>query len=316
MSASFAEAIAAFEPALPIAVAFSGGADSTALLTACSDKWPGQVRAIHIHHGVQAAADDFERHCQSTCAALKVPLLIKRVDGRHVRGQSPEEAARRVRYEALDSITSTPLNGAPIRSVAIAQHADDQAETLLLALSRGSGLPGLSAMPAQWERAGIVYHRPLLTVRAADIRAWLQVRGVACIEDPTNVDESFTRNAIRAKVLPVLDKVFPHFRDTFARSAAHAAQAQTVLLEVARQDLALLGEPPVIANIQLLSRARQANVLRYWFNTTHKVTPSTAQLEELLNQIQACTTRGQQIRIKVANGLAVRQGASLHWYNA
>ena len=315
MTATLADAISAFSPALPLAVAFSGGADSTALLLACAEKWPGQVHAIHIHHGVQAAADDFERHCQAFCAQLNVPLLVRRVDGRHAPGQSPEDAARRARYKAFEAVALEEYAQDAIKNIAIAQHADDQVETLLLALSRGSGLPGLSAMPASWVRAGITYHRPLLRVRASDIRAWLASRGVACIEDPTNVDQQFTRNRIRAQLLPALEATFPQFRDTFARSAAHAAQAQAVLLDVAVQDLALIGSPPVIANLQRLSRPRQANVLRHWLNTTFNAVPSAAQLAELLDQIAACTTRGHQIRIKVGAGFCERRGALLHWYN-
>jgi len=315
VTATLADAISAFSPALPLAVAFSGGADSTALLLACAEKWPGQVHAIHIHHGVQAAADDFERHCQAFCAQLNVPLLVRRVDGRHAPGQSPEDAARRARYKAFEAVALEEYAQDAIKNIAIAQHADDQVETLLLALSRGSGLPGLSAMPASWVRAGITYHRPLLRVRASDIRAWLASRGVACIEDPTNVDQQFTRNRIRAQLLPALEATFPQFRDTFARSAAHAAQAQAVLLDVAVQDLALIGSPPVIANLQRLSRPRQANVLRHWLNTTFNAVPSAAQLAELLDQIAACTTRGHQIRIKVGAGFCERRGALLHWYN-
>ena len=315
MTIPLASAIAAFSPALPLAVAFSGGADSTALLLACAEKWPGQVHAIHIHHGLQAAADDFERHCQAFCAQLDVPLIVKRVDGRHASGQSPEDAARRARYKAFEALALVEYASAAIKTIAIAQHADDQVETILLALSRGSGLPGLSAMPATWVRQGITYHRPLLAVSASDIRVWLAGRGVAFIEDPTNVDEQFTRNRIRARLLPALDATFPQFRDTFARSAAHAAQAQAVLLDVAEQDLALLGVPPLIKRIQGLSRPRQANVLRHWLNTSHQAVPSTAQLAELLNQIAACTTRGHKICIKVGAGFAERRGAALHWYN-
>ena len=307
--------MAAFTPTLPLAVAFSGGADSTALLLACAEKWPGQVHAIHIHHGVQAAGDDFERHCQAVCVRLGLPLVVKRVDARHASGQSPEDAARRARYKAFEAVALVEYTQVAIKSIALAQHADDQVETLLLALSRGAGLPGMSAMPASWQRAGLTYHRPLLRVPASDIRRWLIGRGVAWIEDPTNVDEQFTRNRIRARLLPALDATFPQFRDTFVRSAAHAAQAQAVLLDVAAQDLAHIGDPPVITQLQALSRPRQANVLRHWLNTAFQAVPSTAQLAELLDQIAVCTTRGHQIRIKVGTGLCERRGAVLHWYN-
>ncbi len=298
-----------------MAVAFSGGADSTALLLACAEKWPGQIQAIHVHHGIQAAADEFEQHCQAFCTQLGVPLTVKKVNARHAPGQSPEDAARRARYQAFAMAAVAAEGQIAFQSIALAQHADDQIETLLLALSRGSGLPGLSAMAAMWMREGITYHRPLLAVPAANIRDWLADRGVSWIEDPTNGDEKFTRNRIRARLLPALDAVFPQFRDTFARSASHAAQAQTVLHDMAVQDMALIGSPPVIKNIQQLSRPRQINVLRYWLKTAYNVVPSTAQLDELLHQIASCTTRAQQIHIKVGPGFARRQGPVLHWYN-
>ena len=315
LTTSLAGAIADFSPALPLAVAFSGGADSTALLLACHEKWPGQVSAIHIHHGIQAAADDFEAHCRRFCAHIQLPLRVVKVDGRHAPGQSPEDAARRARYKAFEALDLDGCALPAIKNIAIAQHADDQIETLLLALSRGSGLPGLSAMPGHWVRAGIDYHRPLLAVAASDIRAWLSARGVNWIEDPTNADEQFTRNRIRARLLPALEATFPQFRDTFARSAAHAAQAQAVLDEVAAQDLARVGVPPVISELQRLSRPRQTYALRHWLKTAFNAVPSAAQLAELLDQVATCTTRGHKIRIKVANGFLERRGAVLHWYN-
>lgn len=315
MTQSFDAAVAAFAPALPFAVGLSGGADSTALLLACAERWPGQVQAIHVHHGLQAAADSFEQHCAALCTRLQVPLTVQHVDARHAQGQSPEDAARVARYKAFLDVAHASQAQSAIKSIAIAQHADDQVETVLLALSRGAGVAGMAAMPAQWQRGGVTWHRPLLQVSGADVRAWLQARGQAWVQDPTNTDERYTRNRIRARLLPVLEIAFPAFRDTFARSAAHAAQAHELLLELARQDLLLVGVPPQLAALQALSVARQGNVLRHWLHSTHQTTPTAAQLAELLRQIAACTTRGHCIRIKLGCGFAVRLGPQLHWYN-
>lgn len=315
MTQSFDAAIAAFAPALPLAVGLSGGADSTALLLACARRWPGQVRAIHVHHGLQAAADGFEQHCVDLCTRLAVPLAVQRIDARAAPGQSPEDAARQGRYAALDAALAHMPQVAGTASVALAQHADDQVETLLLALSRGAGVAGLAAMPAQWERSGVQWHRPLLRVPAGAVRAWLVDQGEAWVEDPSNADEHYTRNRIRAQILPVLDAAFPAFRDTFARSAGNAAQAAELLHEVAEGDLAQVGVPPQLAALRLLSRARQANVLRHWLRAVHHTTPTAAQLAELLDQVLACTTRGHRIRIKVGAGFVVRSGPGLDWYN-
>ena len=315
MTVSFDVAIADFSPALPMAVGLSGGADSTALLLACARKWPGQVQAIHVHHGLQAAADGFEEHCAALCQSLNVPLWVKRLDARHTPGQSPEDAARQARYKAFEAVAIASKAQAAIKSIAIAQHADDQVETLLLALSRGAGIAGLAAMPARWERAGVVWHRPLLQVAGADIRSWLRLQGQPWVEDPTNTDQRFTRNRIRAQLLPALEAAFPAFRDTFARSASNAAQAAELLDELAQQDLLRVGAPPHITVLQGLSRARQANVLRHWLRVAYATTPSAAQLGELLNQLAACTTRGHRIHIKVGRGFVVRSGPQLGWYN-
>jgi tRNA(Ile)-lysidine synthase len=303
------QAITAFTPGLPLAVALSGGADSSALLLACARRWPGQVYALHVHHGLQAAADGFERHCASLCAELGVPLRVRRVDARHAVGESPEAAARCARYAALAALAREQ----GIADIALAHQADDQAETLLIALARGAGLAGLAAMPALALRDGLRYHRPLLALAGADLRNWLRAQGVAWIEDPSNGDLRFVRNRIRAELLPVIDAVFPHFRATFARSAAHAAQAQQLLEQLAAQDLQATGQPPRIAALQLLTRARQANALRHWLVTQHRCRPSAAQIEELLDQIADCTTRGHRVRIKLGGGFIERQGAVLGW---
>jgi tRNA(Ile)-lysidine synthase len=320
-------------PEQAVAVAYSGGADSTALLLMCAEQYPGRVHAIHIHHGLQAAADDFAAHAAAFCAQLKVPLHAVQVQARNAPGDSPEDAARRARYTAL-SAKVLELNQAPaqqniareaIKTIAIAQHADDQAETLLLALSRGAGLPGLSGMPARWQRDGLDFVRPLLQVSAADIRAWLAARGLKArhpgdatvgqgwVEDPTNTDTQFTRNRIRHTLLPALEAAFPQFRATFARSARNAAQAQTLITQLAMEDIAKTGNPPRIDGLQSLSGERQANVLRHWLKTGHQVAASAAQLDELQSQIAACTNRGKQIHIKVAAGFVQRQGDVLQY---
>lgn len=313
MTVTLEQALADFSPGLPFAVAFSGGADSTALLLACARRWPGQVRAVHIHHGLQTAADAFEAHCHALCDQLGVPLAVRRVQAGHAPGQSPEDAARKARYQALAEAVQTEWP--EVRDIALAQHADDQVETLLIALSRGAGLPGLASMPAHWQRLGLHWHRPWLAVPGAALRDWLKAQGPSpmWIDDPSNTDEQFTRNRIRARVLPVLAEALPAFRDTFARSAAHAAQAQEVLNEVAAQDLAHIGVPPRIQALQQLSRARQALVLRHWLRLHHATTPSTAQLNALLDQLAACTTRGHRLHLKVGQGFVQRQGPHLGW---
>jgi tRNA(Ile)-lysidine synthase len=297
----------------PFAVALSGGADSTALLVACATRWPGRVHAVHVHHGLQTAADGFEAHCVALCERLHVPLVVQRVNAAHAVGESPEDAARQARYRALAEALQDNWAG-QIKDMALAQHADDQVETLLLALSRGAGLPGLACMPAVAERHGVTYHRPWLDVPGQALRDALQASGEPWVEDPTNADTRYTRNRIRAELLPVIEQAFPSFRQTFARSASHAAQAQTLLQEVAEQDLQIVGNPPAIKALQQLSEARQSNVLRLWLALEHSQA-SAAQLQALLVQVKACITRGHHIDIKVGRGFVRRDGAVLRCYN-
>ncbi len=304
-------ALASWSAPLPLAVAYSGGADSTALLHAAARRWPGQVHALHVHHGLQHAADDFEAHCIAACAALGVPLHVGRVDARHAPGESPEDAARRARYATLAELALA--HG--LTHVVLAQHADDQVETLLIALGRGAGLDGLAGMPARMQRHGVTFHRPLLDVHADALREWIAVAGIAHIEDPSNEDLRYTRNRIRRLVLPALAQALPQYRETFARSARNAARASLLLSQAAARDLAEAGSPPKLAVLRSLPRERLANLLRHWLKSEHAAVPSEAQLEQLLDQIAACSTRGHRIRLKVASGRVEREGDALRWYN-
>ncbi|MDR6537635.1 tRNA lysidine(34) synthetase TilS [Variovorax soli] len=305
-------ALASWVAPLPLAIAYSGGADSTALLHAAAGRWPGQIEALHVHHGLQPAADDFEAHCLATCAALGVPLHVGHVDARHAPGESPEDAARRARYATLAALARA--HG--LNDVALAQHADDQVETMLIALSRGAGLDGLAGMPRQMQRHGVNFHRPLLEVQAVALREWIAESGAGHMDDPSNADLRYTRNRIRLQLLPALAATLPQFRETFARSARNAAKASRLLAEIAASDIAAAGSPPALAALRSLPRGRLANVLRHWLKREHDAVPSEAQLEQLLDQIEACSTRGHRIRLKVADGYVQREDDVLRWYNA
>ncbi|MDM0001263.1 tRNA lysidine(34) synthetase TilS [Variovorax sp. J22P240] len=307
-----AHALASWTAPLPLGVAYSGGADSTALLHAAARLWPGQVHALHVHHGLQRAADDFEALCRATCALLSVPLHVGRVDARHAPGESPEDAARRARYLTLAGLAQTQ----GLKHVALAQHADDQVETMLIALSRGAGPDGLAGMPRQMLRHGVHFHRPLLDVHASALRDWISASGTPHMDDPSNGDLRYTRNRIRQQVLPALAAALPQFRETFARSARNAAKASALLADVGSRDISEAGSPPRLAVLRALPRERLANALRHWLKRDHGSVPSEAQLEQLLDQIAACATRGHRISLKIAAGRVEREGDTLRWYNA
>lgn len=310
-------ALNGWQPALPLAVAYSGGADSTALLWACLQRFPGQVYALHINHGLQAAAAVFESHCRAHCAAWGVTLQVVAVNAHALPGQSPEDAARIARYQALTQavLACADAGQGRIQTIALAQHADDQVETVVLALSRGAGVAGLAGMRPQWQRAGLQWARPYLGLGSAQIRADLAALGIAWVEDPSNTDTRYTRNRIRQQVMPGLAQAFPQIAQTVARSSANAAQAAELLDDLAQIDLQATGAPPRIGALQALSEARMANVLRYWLRTAHDQTPSAAQLAQLQQQLQRCTTRGHQIHIKVGRGYIQRHRDVIDWYN-
>ena len=295
-----------------IGVAYSGGADSTALLLAAQRRWPGRIVALHINHGMQAAAADFERHCQAFCDEREIPLQIARLQLVPPSGASPEDWARKARYAELRELAGV----CAIKNIVLAQHADDQVETLLLALSRGAGLPGLAAMAPSFERADVHFHRPILAVSGQALRHWLVAARVACVVDPSNAAQGLTRHRIRHPLLPVLEQAFPAFRDTFARSARHAAQGQVLLSQLAVLDAERTGLPPSIKALQALPAERQANLLRHWLAQDHQCAPSAAQLDELLKQIAACTTRGHRLSLKIGAGWVRRVAGALRYERA
>jgi len=251
-------------------VAFSGGLDSTVLLHLLADlakteSFPA-LSAIHIHHGLQAAADAWPAHCQSVCDALGVPLHVMRVTVQ--TGASLERAAREARYAAFMSLTEAD------DVLLTAQHRDDQAETLLFRLMRGAGVRGLSAMPAQRPLGQGTLLRPLLDATHAELEAYARAHQLHWIEDPSNEDRQFSRNYLRHQVLPLLTARWPQAQANMARSAAHLREAQGLLDELAQLDLAQAVTPSgfpwlalpslELAPLANLSAARQRNALSHW----------------------------------------------------
>lgn len=261
-------------------VAFSGGLDSTVLLhllahLAKTQSLPA-LNAIHIHHGLQAAADAWPQHCQSVCDELGVPLQVVHVQVRP--GASLERAARDARYGAFFEATQTN------ELLLTAQHRDDQAETLLFRLLRGAGVRGLSGMPRERVLGRGHLLRPLLDVTRAELEAYAAEHQLSWIEDPSNQDHQFSRNYLRHRVFPVLAERWPQVMATMARSAAHLGEARGLLDELAQIDLAhadttsdfdWLGVPSLeLAPIAKLSAARQRNALSYWLTALTRLPDS------------------------------------------
>ena len=270
MLANLLQALTPWRNAKAWHVALSGGLDSTVLLHLLvqlrqTHSLP-PITAVHVHHGLQAAADAWPVDCQALCDGLSVPLQVIRVQVQ--AGASVERAARDARYQAFAALTGAE------EVLLVGQHRDDQAETLLFRLLRGAGVHGLAAMPRQRRLGAGRLCRPLLDVSRAQLEAYALEKGLAWIEDPSNEQTVFSRNYLRHEVFPVLIQRWPQAAASLARSAAHCAEAQGLLDELAQQDLrdadtvtefAWLGVPSLeLAPIARLSPARQRNALRHW----------------------------------------------------
>lgn len=253
-------------------VAFSGGLDSTVLLHLLAEHARNHaspaLRAIHIHHGLQPAADAWPAHCQSTCDRLGIVLQVIHVQVSP--GASLEQAARAARYAAFSQRLG------PGDVLFTGQHRDDQAETLLFRLLRGAGLRGLAAMPEQRRLGQGNLARPLLGWSRQQLRDYAEARQLAWIEDPSNADSRFARNYLRAEVFPHLQQRWPQASQNLARAAEHLGEALGLLDELAQGDLALAEEgAPLawpgldsldLAALVALSPARQRNALQYWLS--------------------------------------------------
>jgi tRNA(Ile)-lysidine synthase len=253
-----------------IAVAVSGGRDSMALLHCLARAAQArgvEVWALHVHHGLQAQADEWAALVERTCkrwASKGLPLrfAMQRLQGKPARGQSIEAWARAGRYAAL----ATMAREAGCDVVALAHHRADQAETFLLQALRGAGAAGLAAMPASALRDGVTWLRPWLEQPRHAIEAYVRKHRIRYVDDASNTDRRFARNRLRLDVMPALLAAFPDAERALADAAVHAARARALIDDAARADLAAVREADalVLERWQRLSEVRQRECLRAW----------------------------------------------------
>lgn len=279
------------DPPPRIAVAYSAGRDSTALLHATATAAVGQgveVLALHVHHGLSAHADDWLAHAQRQCArwarqGLPVCLSAQRLTGKPAPGESVEAWARRERYRALREMA---LQGGAI-VVLLAHHQRDQAETLLLQALRGAGVAGLAGMPQTIEREGVTWARPWLQQPRSAIEAYVRHHRLRFVDDDSNEQPRFARNRLRLDAWPALVTAFPQAEASLADAATWAAQATEALAELASMDLAVLADAKglKLAAWQALSVARRVNALRVWLQREGGALPSSALLQRLQTEL-------------------------------
>ncbi|GAB3537473.1 tRNA lysidine(34) synthetase TilS [Noviherbaspirillum agri] len=275
-----------------LAVAYSGGLDSAALLHlahAYAAKHGIALFAFHIHHGLSPNADEWLKHCERECARLQVRFGARRITLDGIGRNGTEQAARIGRYAALGALCRE--HAVPV--LLTAHHLDDQAETVFMQLLRGSGVAGLSGMdrlnvaPELLKDPDLLVGRPLLDVSRLALEQFVTREGIRHVVDESNADVRYVRNALRHKVMPVVADAFPGFQRRIARAAHHAQSAHRMLNELAEQDLGACRDGDGI-DIRLLTRFsadRMDNVLRYWLASRGVRMPSTAWLDEMREQL-------------------------------
>ncbi|HEY8540037.1 MAG TPA: tRNA lysidine(34) synthetase TilS [Steroidobacteraceae bacterium] len=268
-----------------VLVALSGGLDSTVLLHALAPSYRSRhnVRVVHVHHGLHSDAERWEAECARQAQALGLEFVTRRVRVPDNPPEGLESAARRARYDVLREMLR------PKEALLTAHHADDQLETVLLALMRGSGVEGLAAMP-RCQPFGAGWHvRPLLEWTRDEIEEWARARGLNWSHDPSNDSTRFDRNYLRAHIVPGLRARWPSAAHSVVRSAAHLGDAAQLLEEIAARDFADASHGPClrVAALERLSSARRRNLLRYWLRAYGARAPSTRKLASLEHDMLA-----------------------------
>ena len=263
-------------------VAYSGGIDSTVLLHALSTSEPDRdIVAVHINHGLQNAADDWQSHCSQIAAELGVEFVSRRVAVDDSSDSGLEAAARQARYAALSALVEVDdclLSG---------HHEDDQAETLLLNLMRGSGPAGLAGIGAAQSFGRGRLWRPLLGINGDEIHAYAERKELRWIDDPSNIDTRFDRNFLRQEVMPVLASRWPAVGNRLRRSAELVSEASELLNQLADIDLRACGGASRLSidALQMLEPARQRNVLRRAVRLCGLPPPPATRLYQALHEL-------------------------------
>ncbi|MGE5468595.1 MAG: tRNA lysidine(34) synthetase TilS [Ignavibacteria bacterium] len=265
-------------PGQAVVLGLSGGIDSVVLLDCLRRTAPGRhilLSCLHVNHGLSPNADRWEAHCRHLCEEWQIPLIVTRVTVERGSRDGLEAAARRARHQAF---AATPADW-----IALAHHRDDQSETLLFNLLRGTGLAGAAAMA---ENNGRLL-RPLLDIARRDLLAHASEQGLSWIEDESNADTRFARNHLRHEVLAGLDARFPGASANLAAAARRFGEARDLLDDLAATDLAARPAdfPLDISTLRALSEPRARNVLRYLLQRRQIGIPSEERLRELLRQL-------------------------------
>ena len=288
-------------PQTSLVIAYSGGVDSQVLLHAVANlkhanKLSNQITVCHVNHGLSDSANHWQNFAQQECSKLNLPFISYEVNVQTKAQHSLEALARDARYEALGAIYSEQS------LIITGHHCDDQAETFLLALKRGSGLKGLSAMSVETNQGKDIVIRPLLSVSRSEIICTAKENKLNWVEDESNTDTSFDRNFIRQSIMPLLNERWPSITQAINRSSDHCLEGQLLLNEMAEQDLAniqLSKDSLSLDELSKISVARFNNLVRYFLAKHNSLMPSKEQLAQVYQQLFAKSDKNPAV--KVAN---------------
>ncbi len=284
-------------------VALSGGADSVALLHALASiprESISPIYAVHINHGLQSEASQWDKFCTHLCAEHDILLTTLQVSIEREQGESLEMAARRVRYAAFSECLKDS------EALLTAHHQNDQAETLLLNLLNGAGVTGLAAIqPSRSFSAGYLI-RPLLEFTHQQLVDYLEAKQVAWVEDPSNQNTVFDRNFLRNEIIPKLESRWPAAVKCIARSARNQRDQVSLNRELAEQDLEKVADFSSggisLRRLKTRSLERQKLLLRHWLGSNPPlINPSEEQLQIILNELIAASEDAQpQLKLTAA----------------
>lgn len=269
-------------------VAYSGGSDSTALLyfaNKMAKKYKVEIRAIHVNHNLNTDSVDWENHCKYFCKKLNIPIIIKSINIVLKPGESIEERAREERYRVISSYANSKT------IMMTAHHANDQSETFLYQLLRGSGVKGLSAMPDFKKILNGYHSRPFLNISKNTLMELVDFKELKYIIDNSNNNTKFSRNYIRKEILPKIKERWPSYSSTISRAANNVADAEKLnrdLAEIDIQNFLLSDDNKISTSVKNLDDYRFNNVIRFWIKKNNFRMPSLEQIYSIyLNVLNA-----------------------------
>jgi tRNA(Ile)-lysidine synthase len=287
---------------LEILLGLSGGLDSCVLLHLLANmqtQLDFKLKAIHVHHGISPYADDWLNFCKQKCKLLDIEFDAVKVKINKKGSLGIEGEARELRYEAIKKKQKD--------IVALGHHQNDQAETLMLQLLRGSGLKGLAGMPEFDKKRK--FWRPMLNIKKELLEKYASENGIKYIKDESNEDINFDRNFIRKKVLPLIESRYPASIETISRSASNISEGyhlnKLLALDDSKNVMSDDGSYLLISDLNKLPNLRAINLIRWWLSFNGLLMPSKKNVEELFRQVKLIK-KDTSLNLKISNDRSIR----------